>query len=260
MVIAGGGIMVNSDCGLDAFRKTGSGDLLVEGNIDVAGGIDVGGSGVVSPSPNPNRPWTVFDPLALLPPPDPAAYPAQGAGTAATPDTWKHTIGVDLTLSPGAYYGGFLSNCGCTITMQPGVYIMAGGGFTKAGGVNFVGDGVTIYVTENPTRPTGDGAPLPFSLTGSGVLDLSPPTSGIYQGITLWQDAAIPDDFKMAGSSDLISGILYAPGATLDIGGNTQFGTVQIVVNRFELSGSAPLDLTYAEFRTFEAPKVVLVE
>ena len=64
----------------------------------------------------------------------------------------------------------------------------------------------------------------------------------------------------MAGSSDLISGILYAPGATLDIGGNTQFGTVQIVVNRFELSGSAPLDLTYAEFRTFEAPKVVLVE
>lgn len=260
MAIADGGIMVNSDCGSVAFRKTGSGSLTVEGTIDVAGGASVDGSGIVSPSPNPNRPWAVSDPLAALPPPDPAAYPAQGAGTAATPVTWLHDSGGDLTLSPGTYYGGFRSNCGCTITLQPGVYVMAGGGFTKSGGANFVGDGVTIYATENPTNPTGNGAPRPFNLTGSGTLDLSPPTSGIYQGITLWQDAAITDDFNMTGSSDLIRGILYAPGAQLDISGNTQFGTVQIVVNSFELSGSAPLVLTYGEFRTFEAPKVVLVE
>ncbi|MCH8025993.1 MAG: hypothetical protein IH866_04280 [Chloroflexi bacterium] len=260
MTISGGGIMVNSDCGSDAFRKTGSGDLLVDGSIDVAGGVDCCGSGSVSPSPNANRPWTVTDPLASLAPPDPAAYTAQGAGTAAVPETWKHTSGGDLILSPGTYYGGFSSNCTCTIYMDPGVYIMAGGGFTKSGGVNFVGAGVTIYVTENPTNPTGDGEPEPFKLTGSGVLDLSPPTSGIYQGITLWQDVAITDDFKMTGSNDLISGILYAPGAQLDISGNSQFGTVQIVVNGFELSGNAPLDLTYGEFRTFEAPKVVLVE
>ncbi len=260
MTITDGGIMVNSDCGLNAFRKTGSGDLLVDGSIDVAGGIDVGGSGVISPSPNPNRPWAVSDPLALLPPPDPAAYQAQGAGTAATPVTWAYNSGGDLTLSPGTYYGGFSSNCTCTITLQPGMYVMAGGGFTKSGGVNFVGDEVTIYVTENPTNPTGDGAPKPFNLTGSGVLDLSPPTSGIYEGITLWQDVAITEDFKMTGSNDLISGILYAPGAQLDISGNSQFGTVQLVVNSFELSGNAPLNLTYGEFRTFEAPKVILVE
>ena len=260
MAIVGGGIMVNSDCQSFAFRKTGSGDLLVDGSIDVAGGVDCCGSGSVSPSPNANRPWTVIDPLALLVAPDPAAYPVQGAGTAATPVTWLHDSGGDLTLSPGTYYGGFSSNCSCTITLQPGVYVMAGGGFTKSGGANFVGDGVTIYVTENPTNPTGNGGPEPFKLTGSGVLDLSPPTSGIYQGITLWQDVAITDDFKMTGSNDLISGILYAPGAQLDISGNSQFGTVQIVVNGFELSGNAPLDLTYGEFRTFEAPKVVLVE
>ena len=260
MTITDGGIMVNSDCGSDALLKSGSGDLLVDGSIDVNGGTSVSGSGSVSPSPNPNRPWTVFDPLSLLPTPDPAAYPARGAGTAATPDTWKHTSGGDLTLSPGTYYGGFSTNCTCTITLQPGMYVMAGGGFTKGGGTNFVGAGVTIYVTENPTNPTGDGAPEPFDLTGSGDLDLSPPTSGIYQGITLWQDLAITDDFKLRGSNDLISGIFYAPGATLDISGNSQFGTVQIVVNGFELSGNAPLNLTYGEFRSFEAPRVVLVE
>lgn len=137
---------------------------------------------------------------------------------------------------------------------------MAGGGFTKAGGANFFGNEVTIYVTENTTNSTGDGAPKPFSLTGSGVLDLSPPVSDPYQGITLWQDAEITGDFKLTGSNDLISGILYAPGAELDISGDSQFGTVQLIVNRFRLSGNAPLNLTYGEFRPFEVPRVVLAE
>ena len=257
--IVGGGIMVNSSCEPDAFSKTGSGNITVDGTIDINGGISDGGSGTVSPDPR-SVPWTIEDPLATLSPP-PLGAPAPGStGTALVPETWRVTSGGDMTLFPGTYYGGFYSNCSCTITLQPGIYVMAGGGFTKGGGANFVGDGVTIYVTTNPTNPTGDGGPLPFDLTGSGALDLSPPTSGIYQGITLWQDIAITDDFRMRGSNDLISGIFYAPGATLDISGNSQFGTVQLVVNGFLLSGNAPLDLTYGEFRTFEAPKVVLVE
>jgi hypothetical protein len=269
MTITGGGIMVNSACEPDAFSKTGSGDLLVEGSIDVNGGYDVGGSGTVSPDPS-SVPWTVGNPLAdLLPPCYPSApMPCQDVepplavryGTAAAPETWTVTSGGDFTLEPGVYYGGFSSNCTCTITLNPGIYVMAGGGFTKGGGASFVGDEVMIYVTTNPDNPTGDGAPKPFDLTGSGLLDLSPPTSGPYQGITLWQDIAITDNFMMRGSNDLISGILYAPGATLDISGNSNFGTVQLIVNGFLLSGNSPLDLTYGEFRTFEAPEVVLVE
>ena len=262
MTITGGGIMINSDCEPDAFSKTGAGDLLVEGSIDVTGGVESGGSGTVSPEPNDDVPWSVSDPLASIPPPIPGdpAYPIQGAGTAATPVTWTYTSGPDLTLSPGTYYGGFSSNCTCTITLNPGVYIMAGGGFSKGGGASFVGDEVLIYVTTNTINPTGDGAPKPFDLTGSGALDLSPATSGIYEGITLWQDLAITDDFKMRGSNDLISGIFYAPGATLNISGDSDFGTVQLVVKGFNLSGNSPLDLTYGEFRTFETPEVVLVE
>ena len=251
--------MVNSDCQPDALSKTGSGDLIVDGSIDVFGGYSDGGSGTISPEPS-SVSWTVTDPLAILPPP-PLGLPAPGStGTAEDPETWTVTSGGDFTLYPGTYYGGFSSNCTCTITLEPGVYVMAGGGFSKAGGASFTGDGVTIYVTENPTNPTGDGEPEPFDLTGSGAMDLSPPTSGLYEGITLWQDIAITDDFRMRGSNDLISGIIYAPGATLDISGDSQFGTVQLVVNGFLLSGNSPLDLTYGEFRTFEAPKVVLLE
>ncbi|MDZ4277974.1 MAG: hypothetical protein U1B78_02425, partial [Dehalococcoidia bacterium] len=260
LTISGGGVMVNSNCDPDALSKTGSGTIDVEdGDIHIHGGFDVGGSGAVSPQPETVG-FTVDDPLAGLAPP-PLGAPAPGSpGTAANPDTWRKNGGGNLTLSPGTYYGGFYSNCACTITLQPGIYIMAGGGFSKAGGTNFVGDEVMIYVTTNPTNPTGDGAPAPFDLEGSGSLALSPPTSGTYQGITLWQDAAITDSFRMRGSNDSISGIIYVPGATLDYSGDTTTGAVQLIVNKFLLSGNAPLDITYGQFRDLDAPKVVLVE
>ncbi|MDZ4278528.1 MAG: pilus assembly protein TadG-related protein [Dehalococcoidia bacterium] len=258
LTVSGGGVMINSDCDPDALSKTGSGSISVEGSIDVHGGSDVGGSGSVSPAPE-TAGWTVNDPLAGLAPP-PRGAPAPGTtGTAANPQTWRHNGG-DLTLSPGTYYGGFYSNCTCTITMQPGIYIMSGGGFGKAGGAGFVGDGVMIYVTTNPANSSGDGGPLPFDLAGSGALDLSPPTSGTYQGITLWQDAAITSSFKMRGSNDSINGVVYVPGATLDVSGDSTMGTVQLIVNKFLLSGNAPLELTYGDYLDFDVPRVALVE
>lgn len=257
--VSGGGVMVNSNCPADALSKIGAGNINVDYSIDVHGGSSVGGSGSVSPSPE-TVPWTVSDPLASLVPP-PRGAPAPGStGTAAVPKTWKHTGSSSLTLQPGTYYGGFEGNCSCTITLQPGIYIMSGGGFNKAGSTNFVGDEVMIYVTTNPENPIGDGAPKPFDLEGSGALDLSPMTTGTYYGITLWQDEAITTNFKMRGSNDLLSGLVYAPGAQLDISGDSDFGTIQLVVNTFSLSGNAPLNLTYGSFRDFEAPKVSLVE
>ena len=259
LTIHGGGAMVNSDCQPNAISKGGSGSLIVDETIDVNGGYNLVGSGSVSPEPSSVY-WTVDDPLeSLLPPP--LGLPAPGStGTAENPDTWRVTSGGDFTLYPGTYYGGFYSNCTCTITMEPGVYIMAGGGFSKAGGATFVGDEVMIYVTENPMTPTGDGAPEPFSLTGSGGLNLSPPISGPYENITLWQDIAITDDFTMRGDNDLVSGILYAPGATLDFAGNTEAGTMQIIVNGFYLHGNSSLDLTYGAYLEIDVPRVVLVE
>lgn len=263
--ITGGGVMVNSDCATDAFDKGGTGDLLAEGTIDVNGGYEVGGSGTVSPEPR-SVTWTVSDPLASVPPP-PLGSPASGSpGTAADPDTWKITSGGTYTLQPGTYYGGLEINCSnCTINLASGIYIMAGGGFTKAGNPTIVGHEVMIYVTDcngpSDSSPcSGDGRPQPVKLTGGGVVDLSPHTSGVYQGITFWQDEQITDDFSINGDNSLVQGIFYVPGARLDLGGGTTLGLVQLVANTIRVSGNAPVDLTYGEFRTFEAPDVVLVE
>ncbi len=259
MAIHDGGIAVNSDCSLDAFYKSGGGSLTADGKIDVYGGYEVTGQGVVSPDPR-DIPWTIDDPLASLTPP-PLGAPAPGsAGTAQNPVTWHHSPPVDMSLSPGTYYGGFYADCVCTITMQPGVYIMAGGGFTKEGGARIVGNEVMIYITTNPTNPTGDGAPAGVHIAGSGTLELTPPTSGPYQGMTFWQDGQITNDFYLRGDNSSTQGLFYAPGATLNVAGGTSLGAVQIVVNQFYLTGGGVLDLIFGEFREFESPEVVLKE
>jgi hypothetical protein len=97
-------------------------------------------------------------------------------------------------------------------------------------------------------------------LAGGGVLDLSPPTSGPYQGVTFWQDLGVTSDFSITGDNSLVQGIFYAPGATLDLGGGADLGVVQLIADMVRLSGNAPIDLDYGAFRTFEAPDVVLVE
>jgi len=267
LTVVGGGVMVNSACSSDALRKTGSGDLIVEGSIDVTGGYSTGGnSGTVSPTPNSFVPWTVDDPLAGLPTP-PLGAPAPGSpGTAAQPVTWKFTSPGDFTLEPGTYYGGLDINCsGCTISLQPGVYVMAGGGFSKAANPTIIGDEVMIYLTDcngptNQATCTGDGVAQPVRLSGGGVLDLSPPTSGTYQGITFWQDRAIADAMTINGDNSLVQGVFYAPGAGIELGGGADLGVVQLVADTVRVSGNAPIDLEYGAFRTFEAPDVVLAE
>jgi hypothetical protein len=267
VVVTGGGVMVNSQCSSNALNKSGSGSLLVEGSIDVHGGYTVEGtSGTISPAPNDYVPWVVEDPLAGLPVPE-LGSPAPGSpGTAASPLTWAITGGGTYALQPGTYYGGLKISCSnCTVTLAPGVYIMAGGGFTKAANPTIIGDGVTIYVTDcngpNDTSSCqGDGVGKPVKLTGSGVLDLEPPTSGPYQGVTFWQDEQITSPFEISGDNSLVQGIFYAPGARLDLGGGANLGVVQLVADKVRISGNAPINLEYGEFRTFETPDVVLVE
>ena len=261
LTITGGGIMINSDCNPDAMDKSGAGSLLVpDGPIHVHGGYEGGGSGTVGTTPQDYVPWTVSDPLAGVSPPSLGA-PAPGSpGTPEDPITLTHNGAVDLTLWPGTYYGGLFANCSCTITLMPGIYIMAGGGFTKAGSSNFVGNGVMIYVTENPANSSGDGAPQPFRLSGNGALNLSPPTSGDYEGITFWQDVAITEDFFVSGSNSPAGGIFYAPGATMNMTGNSVLDGVQIIANGFYVHGNSMITINYRTELETLIPRVYLVE
>jgi hypothetical protein len=132
---------------------------------DVGQKIDITGT---NPGYTGNFQGTVL--TGQQPTPDPLAYlPAPDPSTMTT-----HTVpaGQSVTLEPGRYVGGIHVSGQTSVTMEPGIYYMDGGDFTFSGQGSLNASGVMIYSTGG------------LSITGLGAVILSPPTSGIYKGIT----------------------------------------------------------------------------
>jgi hypothetical protein len=137
-------------------------------------------------------------------------------GTAAVPDPCTIPSGT-VTLYPGTYYGGVCigaasgAYCGnkiggaCTtastatanVTLTPGTYIMAGGGFFVCGSSTLSAPNVLIYNTQDSTNTAGAGAIDQFMLNTTGSVDLGPQDSGPYAGLTIFQDRTL----SVTGSS-----------------------------------------------------------
>ena len=160
-----------------------------------------------------------------------------------------HTTGTEVlhavTTSNGAG-SGFAPN----VTLSSGVYVMAGGGFNVCGAASVdASQGVMIYNTNDPTSPNGNGALGQVDINTAGSVHLHPMTSGIYAGMTIFEDRsravstgcpqADPTKWDIAlqsaqalptsGELGSISGTIYASGphATL---GDTMSGTANLAV------------------------------
>ena len=122
------------------------------------------------------------------------------------------------------------------ITMLPGIYYMKSGSFAVGGGVTLNGTGVTIYMDN------GGGQ---LSLQGGATVNLTPPTSGTYAGMTYFQDRSSSKEINIAnGVTTNISGTLYAASANLTFAGGTsnKFGS-QIVTKSLTVNNGATLNL-----------------
>jgi hypothetical protein len=79
-----------------------------------------------------------------------------------------------------------------TVTLQPGTYIMAGGGFHVCGNVTLNAPNVLIYSTNDPAAPTATyGTVGQVELNTSGSVTLGPQTptqDPLYAGFTIWED------------------------------------------------------------------------
>ncbi len=88
------------------------------------------------------------------------------------------------------------------VTMKPGVYYVDGGGFELKGDATLNASGVMIYNTGKRG----------FKVTTKGNVTISPPTSGAYKGISLFQDPTKKSKVEFSKQNHLdISGIVYAP-------------------------------------------------
>jgi hypothetical protein len=202
IAVSGGGSVIIDSADPLAAVATGNANIIAS-EFDITGnpGFVTTGSGnfqgVIHSGIAP-----LADSLAMLPVPQvPTTTFAAVNYSGKTP----------LTLSPGTYVGGINISGHGSVMLLPGIYYLQGGGFSISGQGSVSGDGVMLY---------SDGGG-PISFTGNGSVHLTPPTSGTYQNITIFQDRASSAPINLTGNAGInISGTIYAPGATLNLAGN----------------------------------------
>ena len=225
LTVYGGKVLVNSNSAT-ALKCTGNAYSGLAPEFDLvsaANPCDKLSGTVKTSSP------VALDPLAYLAAPSKVGMVSQSVV--------QYKGGNPAIMKPGIYKGGVSLGNNTTVTMDPGIYYMDGGGFQVSGTAALTGNGVFIY--NAPAVATDQ-----IKLKGGGNVTLTAMTSGPYAGITLWQDRNSSAAVDLTGNGSLtVSGAIYVPGAKLSIGGNGSAQNVGSldVCKTLDVSGNAKL-------------------
>jgi Flp pilus assembly protein TadG len=249
-----GAVLVNSDSS-SAIKIGGSASLtatvfnLVGGVGNLLGGL-LGLLGLGGGTANVQSITSVPDPLRYLPAPDSVqlGLPSQSATNLV--------IRSNTDLYPGVYSGGILVRDGASVVLHansdgtPGIYFLQGGGFTISGNSTSVSTaasetaGVMIY--NNWQSRSMDV----INLGGSGKLTLTPPRSGPYKGITIFQkrgtsSSAAPSITIAAQGTTNIVGTIYGAYAKVNLSSQSSTNVLggQIVADTLAVSGSVNVNI-----------------
>jgi hypothetical protein len=304
----------------------------VDGDCGTAGTIDYGPSAnpPTCGTFSPNSPNVVSDPLAGLGAPaigtaavpDPPTSPVLiGGGTLAAP-AFSHCPGQSsaatqaapfacginpgagasggnpiVRIYPGVYYGGIklseTSGHHLTVYMEPGIYYMAGGGFTVSGPIDLytvdsggttypatnAGDsGAMIFNSDDPLYRAGciDGtytgagciSAIQTSGTEGGAIKLRGYDGPIYTSLIVFQDrdASSQPEMGLEGQTTMqVEGTIYLPEARFKFTGTTS-GTptyvlnAQVIADTIVVAGGGNLTLTYDPATALQLSGIGLVE
>lgn len=223
MRVRKGNVHVNSDCTV-AMRLSGGARLETETPTTYVGGYRLSGGAYVIPKPVTGP--VQADPLAGLPTPE-GCYRCLG--------TKELSIGSDTktTLGPGCYDGGISIGGAARVLFKPGVYCIGGDGLKVGAGGWAGGSGVTFFLMRDS-----------ITLDGAARFIFTPPTSGPYAGITVFQARDNDETMRITGGASLegSEGIIYLPAGTLDVSGGAGIHT-NLVVRRLEVSGGGAIDV-----------------
>ena len=139
------------------------------------------------------------------------------------------------TIQPGIYKQITVSGY-AELTLSSGIYIIEGGGFSVSGNASVSGSGVTIF-NAGSQYPIAGGTYGNITLSGNGSYNLSPPTSGTYTGIVIFQPKDNTNALSFSGNASGMTGAIYAPAARLNESGNGQLNAA-IVVDTLTFSGN----------------------
>lgn len=165
----------------------------------------------------------------------------------------------DKKIQPGIYCGGIKlgDTDDDTYTFMPGVYVLAGGGFSvTSGGAKAIGTGVTFYNTgTGGTGYANWGCPnsdyTPIGLSGQGSLNLKAPTSGTFVGMLFFADRALGSgsgkfDQIVGGTGAVFDGALYFKKGSLKFAGSSSTnGYTVLVADNISINGTSTLGNNY---------------
>jgi hypothetical protein len=137
-----------------------------------------------------------------------------------------------------------------SITLGSATYVLNGGNLNMSGNNASIScSGCTIILT-NRTTPTSPGN---IQITG-GTLSMTPPTTGDYRGISIYQDRraidadnSAPENRINGGASSNVQGVIYTPGRSLSmLGGGSITAPIclQVVGKRVEFTGNSFIKLS----------------
>lgn len=212
-------------------------------------GVDTSGGGQFIGTILTNQPPTP-DPLAYIPAPDPSTMTLRE--TKASNYGGKKTV----NLLPGVYQGGIHVSGQVTLNMAPGIYYMDGGGFTFTGQGDLNALGVMIY-----TAPKSNSDVI--SINGLGSILFTPPFSGRYKGIALWQERSSTNTISITGNGNSqLYGTIYGQHALLSVQGN---GTQDVIGSQYisydvNLGGNGNFNITWDNDVTARTRFLYIVE
>ncbi len=238
--ILDGSLLINSRAPNALFAQGNS--YLSAQQILIVGGYRLQGNAYVTPPPLTGQ-APMPDPLANLPPPSTAGLPVFPGRTIGGNDS--------AVLAPGIYTDPIRVEGNAFATLQSGIYILRGG-LLVSGNARVTGNGVLLY------NESGS-----IEVQGNGILRLTPPTSGTYEGIAIFQARGNTQPLWLSGNARFeVTGAVYLPQATMHLEGNADFQDSMIVAWRVALRGNARVTIKAKEppFATGPQVDIGLVE
>jgi len=225
-----GSVFVNSAC-TDRAVDAGGNSRLIASQIEVVGGVRMTGNAVLSSDPVTGVP-PISDPLATLAAPH--AEDFRGSAVYAADS--------EATLQPGVYTQ-IKASGDARLILEPGIYVIQGGGLQISGNASLTGTGVLIY-NAGSNYPDPGGTFSSISLSGTGAVVLTPlglagaGDQPLLAGLILFQARDNNKAISISGNSSGMEGTIYAPAAILTLSGNAQ-ANGSLIVNRLNLTGNA---------------------
>ena len=121
--------------------------------------------------------------------------------------------------------------------MNSGLYIIEGGGFSVSGNASVSGSGRDDLQRRQQVSQLRGGTYGSITLSGNGSYNLSPPTTGTYAGILIFQSRDNTKALTFSGNASGMTGTIYAPAAQLAESGNAQLNAA-LVVDTLTISGN----------------------